>query len=59
LPSGELGVSEPDEDPFWRLASAFLVKCRRAQTRRAYFTDLKASYAWCTERGLHFGGAAS
>jgi len=53
LPRGELGVPELDEDPFWRLASAFLVECRRAQTRRAYFTDLKAWYAWCTDRGLH------
>ena len=53
LPRGELGVPELDEDPFWRLASAFLVECRRAQTRRAYFTDLKAWYAWCIERGVH------
>jgi hypothetical protein len=35
LPRGEFGVHELDEDPFWRLASAFLVGCRRAQTRRA------------------------
>jgi site-specific recombinase XerD len=53
LPRGELGVPEVDEDPFWRLVAAFLVECRRAQTRRAYFTDLKAWYAWCTERELH------
>jgi site-specific recombinase XerC len=57
LPRGELGVPELDEDPFWRLASAFLVECRRAQTRRAYFTDLKAWYAWCVERSLHPLGA--
>ncbi|MEA2188305.1 MAG: integrase/recombinase XerD [Solirubrobacteraceae bacterium] len=57
LPRGELGVPELDDDPFWRLASAFLVECRRAQTRRAYFTDLKAWYAWCTDRGLHPLGA--
>jgi hypothetical protein len=50
---GELGVPELDDDPFWRLASAFLVECRRAQTRRAYFTDLKAWYAWCVARELH------
>src|SRR5918997_2302854 len=43
LPRGEFGVDELDADPFWRLVAAFLVECRRAQTRRAYFTDLKAS----------------
>jgi hypothetical protein len=53
LPRGEFGVTELDEDPFWRLVAAFLVECRRAQTRRAYFTDLKAWYAWCTARDLH------
>jgi site-specific recombinase XerD len=53
LPRGELGVPELDEDPFWRLVAAFLVECRRAQTRRAYFTDLKAWYAWCASRELH------
>jgi hypothetical protein len=53
LPRGELGVTELDEDPFWRLVAAFLVECRRAQTRRAYFTDLKAWYAWCAARDLH------
>jgi integrase/recombinase XerD len=36
-----------------RLVAAFLVECRRAQTRRAYFTDLKAWYAWCVARELH------
>jgi hypothetical protein len=51
--SGELGVAGLDEDPFWRLVAAFLVECRRAQTRRAYFTDLKAWYAWCVARELH------
>jgi hypothetical protein len=50
LPSGELGIPEFDEDPYWRLVAAFLVECRRAQTRRAYFTDLKA---WCVARELH------
>jgi len=38
---------------FWRLAAAFLVDCRREQTRRAYFNDLRAWYAWCTDRDLH------
>ena len=53
LPRGELGVPELDDDPFWRLVAAFLIECRRAQTRRAYFTDLKAWYAWCVARELH------
>ena len=53
LPRGELGIPDLDEDPFWRLVAAFLVECRRPQTRRAYFTDLKAWYAWCTGRELH------
>ena len=35
LPRGELGVPELDDDPYWRLVAAFLVECRRAQTRRA------------------------
>ena len=53
LPRGELGIPELDEDPFWRLVAAFLIECRRPQTRRAYFTDLKAWYAWCIDRELH------
>ena len=53
LPRGELGIPELDEDPFWRLVAAFLVECRRPQTRRAYFTDLKAWYAWCVARDRH------
>jgi hypothetical protein len=53
LPHGELGVDDLDEDPVWRLVAAFLVECRRAQTRRAYLTDLKAWYAWCAARDRH------
>ena len=53
LPRGELGIPELDDDPFWRLVAAFLVDCRREQTRRAYFNDLRAWYAWCTDRELH------
>ena len=53
LPRGELGIPELDEDPFWRLVAAFLVEQRREQTRRAYFNDLRAWYAWCVERELH------
>ena len=53
LPRGELGIPELDADPFWRLVAAFLVDCRREQTRRAYFNDLRAWYAWCTDRELH------
>jgi hypothetical protein len=47
LPLAELGIPELDEDPYWRLVGAFLGHCRRAQTRRAYFTDLKTWYVWC------------
>ena len=53
LPRGELGIPERDDDPFWRLVAAFLIECRREQTRRAYFNDLRAWYAWCTDRELH------
>jgi integrase/recombinase XerD len=53
LPRGELGVPELDQDPYWRLVAAFLVECRRQQTRRAYFNDLKAWYAWCADRELY------
>ncbi len=53
LPRGELGDAALDEDPYWRLVAAFLVDCRRAQTRRAYFNDLRAWYAWCSQRELH------
>src|SRR6266536_2303787 len=53
LPRGELGIPELDTDPFWRLVAAFLIEQRREQTRRAYFNDLKAWYAWCVERELH------
>lgn len=38
LPRGELSVPELDEDPFWRLAAAFLAACRRADE---HSTDLK------------------
>jgi hypothetical protein len=53
LPRGEFGVDELDADPYWRLVAAFLVECRRQQTRRAYFTGLKTWYAWCVARDLH------
>lgn len=53
LPRGELGIPELDDDPFWRLVAAFLIEQRREQTRRAYFNDLRAWYAWCVERELH------
>jgi hypothetical protein len=53
LPRGELGDPELDQDPFWRLVAAFLVEFDRRQTRRAYFNDLRAWYAWCADRDLH------
>jgi hypothetical protein len=48
LPRSELGIADLDADPFWRLVAAFLVECRREQTRRAYFNDLRAWYAWAS-----------
>ena len=53
LPRSELGIADLDADPFWRLVAAFLFECRREQTRRAYFNDLRAWYAWCVDRELH------
>jgi len=46
LPEGVLGVPELDADPAWRLAAAYLVGFR-GHTRRAYFNDIRAWYAWC------------
>lgn len=46
LPQHALGILELDADPAWRLAAAFLVGFR-GHTRRAYFKDIKAWYAWC------------
>jgi integrase/recombinase XerD len=51
LPHQALGVPELDKDPAWRLAAAFLVGFR-GHTRRAYFNDIKAWYAWCAEVGV-------
>ena len=51
LPHQALGIPELDEDPAWRLAAAFLVGFR-GHTRRAYFNDIKAWYAWCAEVGV-------
>ena len=39
-------------DPYWRLASAFLVGYP-PHSSRAYFGDLKAWYAWCAAAGVH------
>jgi integrase/recombinase XerD len=52
LPDGALGVPELDSDPAWRLAAAFLVGFR-GHTRRAYFSDIRAWYAWCAGAGVH------
>ena len=51
LPRQILGIPEIDNDPAWRLAAAFLVGFR-GHTRRAYFNDIKAWYAWCAEVGI-------
>ncbi len=39
-------------DPYWRLATAFLVGYP-PHSSRAYFGDLKAWYAWCANAGVH------
>jgi hypothetical protein len=52
LPTACLGVPELDADPAWRLAAAFLVGFR-GHTRRAYFSDIRAWYAWCASVGVH------
>gem|GEM_PF-6918015 len=46
LPAASTGVPELDADPAWRLAAAFLLGYR-GHTRRAYFADIRAWYAWC------------
>jgi site-specific recombinase XerD len=51
LPQAGLGVPELDADPAWRLAAAFLLGYR-GHTRRAYFGDIRAWYAWCAGIGL-------
>ncbi len=51
LPAGVLGIPELDGDPAWRLAGAFLVGYR-GHTRRAYFNDVRAWYAWCAGVGV-------
>ena len=39
-------------DPYWRLVTAFLVGYP-PHSSRAYFSDLKAWYAWCAQAGMH------
>jgi site-specific recombinase XerD len=51
LPHQALGVPELDADPAWRVAAAYLVGFR-GHTRKAYFNDIKAWYAWCNEAGV-------
>jgi len=51
LPTAVLGVPGLDADPAWRLAAAFLLGYR-GHTRRAYFADIRAWYAWCASIDL-------
>jgi site-specific recombinase XerD len=39
-------------DPYWRLVTAFLVGYP-PHSSRAYFSDLRAWYAWCAAAGVH------
>lgn len=41
----------PSDDPFTRLAAAFLMSYAES-TAKAYFGDLKVWHAWCTTRGV-------
>lgn len=41
-----------DADPYWRLAATFLIGYQ-GHSRSAYFSDLRAWHAWCTDRGVH------
>ena len=55
LPAGPL-ERLPDAgegaDPYWRLVTAFLVGYP-PHSSRAYFSDLRAWYAWCAAAGVH------
>jgi site-specific recombinase XerD len=51
-PLGRLPSIAGDTDPYWRLVTAFLVGYP-PHSSRAYFSDLKAWYAWCAEMGVH------
>src|SRR5690349_587655 len=39
-------------DPYWRLVTAFLVGYP-PHSSRAYFSDLRAWWSWCTGVGVH------
>jgi integrase/recombinase XerD len=55
LPAGPLGrlpAVSGTSDPYWPLVAAFLVGYPR-HSSRAYFSDLKAWYAWCAQTGVH------
>jgi integrase/recombinase XerD len=47
-----LPLVDGDIDPYWRLVTAFLVGYP-PHSSRAYFSDLKAWYAWCAHAGVH------
>ncbi len=51
-PLERLPVVRGDTDPYWRLVTAFLVGYP-PHSSRAYFSDLKAWYAWCAHAGVH------
>jgi integrase/recombinase XerD len=47
-----LPLVDGDVDPYWRLVTAFLVGYP-PHSSRAYFSDLKAWYAWCAHASVH------
>jgi integrase/recombinase XerD len=51
-PLGRLPAVSGTSDPYWPLVAAFLVGYP-PHSSRAYFSDLKAWYAWCAQMGVH------
>src|SRR4051794_25880906 len=48
----QLLPGDQTQDPFTRLATAFLLRYR-AHSARGYLTDLRAWAAWCQRLGVH------
>jgi site-specific recombinase XerD len=51
-PLRRLPAIDGDADPYWRLVTAFLVGYP-PHSSRAYFSDLKAWWAWCAQMNVH------
>lgn len=44
---------DPFVDPFFRLAKAFIDGYHSPNSKRAYLSDLRAWWQWCTDAGVH------